>query len=387
MNTPLFAPRRRTALAAIGMLTILAVAGLWGMQHRAFAADAPAARATPPVAVTVAAVQQHAMPIYRTGIGTVTATQSVTVKSRLDGQLDKIGFAEGQDVQAGQMLARLDPRPLQAQLAQAQATKAKDQASLANARVDLARYVQLMRDDAATQQQLDTQKALVAQLAATVQTDEAQIGYARVQLDYTTISAPISGRLGARLVDVGNIVHAADAGGLVVINQIDPITVVFTLPEDAFPDVNRAINAAAASRQPLAVQALPRDGSEVLGTGQLTLLNNQIDSASGTVQLKAMFPNPTHSLWPGQFVNARLELGQRADALTIPAAAVQRSQTGTYVYVVGDDGKTVQTQAITVTDTQGSVAIIGKGLQAGRKVVVDGQYKLKPGASITVAGQ
>jgi len=254
-----------------------------------------------------------------------------------------------------------------------------------NARVDLARYTQLIRDDAATQQQLDTQKALVAQLSATVQTDEAQIGYAKVQLDYTTISAPISGRLGARLVDVGNILHASDANGLVVINQIDPITVVFTLPEEAFADVNRAINAAAQTHQPLTVQALPRDGSEVLATGRLTLLNNQIDTASGTVQLKALFPNPTHVLWPGQYVNARLLLGQREDALTIPATAVQRSQSGTYVYVVEADGKTVQTQAVTVADTQGNVAVIGQGLKAGQQVVVGGQYKLKPVPNMAAA--
>lgn len=386
MKTSSLSPRRHTALAVAATLAVLAFAGFWATQHRAHAADAPAPRAAQAVAVTVATVEQHPMPIYRTGIGTVTAMQSVTVKARLDGQLDKIGFVEGQDVKAGQVLARIDPRPLQAQLAQAQATKAKDQASLANARADLVRYTQLIKDDAATQQQLDTQKTLVAQLAATVQTDEAQIGYAKVQLDYTTIAAPISGRLGARLVDVGNIVHASDANGLVVINQIDPITVVFTLPEDAFQDVNRAINAATESHQPLSVQALPRDGSDVLGTGQLTLLNNQIDTTSGTVQLKALFPNPTHTLWPGQYVNARLLLGQRADALTIPAPAVQRSQNGTYVYVVQQDGKTVQTQPVTVTDTQSNIAIVGKGLQAGQKVVVDGQYKLKPGASITVAG-
>lgn len=377
-----FPLRQRSALLATGTAAVLGIAGWYGLGHRALAADPPATHAAAPVVVTVATVQQRPMPLYRTGIGTVAATQSVTVKTRVDGQLDKIGFTEGQDVKAGQVLAHIDARALQAQLAQAQATKAKDQASLVNARTDLARITQLIRDDAATQQQLDTQKALVAQLQASVQTDDAQIAYAQVQLSYATITAPISGRTGARLVDVGNIVHATDATGLVVINQVDPITVVFTLPEEAFQDVNRAIRT---SHQPLVVQALPRTGAEVLGTGQLTLLNNQIDTSNGTVQLKARFPNPTHTLWPGQYVNARLQLGIRPDALTIPAAAVQRGQGGTYVYRVEADGKTVQIQAVTVADIQDGVAVVAQGLAAGQQVVVDGQYKLKPGATIAVA--
>jgi len=371
---------RRSIWVVAAFLIALAGASLWVMQRNARAADTkPKAAASAPVQATTAAVKQQDVPIYRAGIGTVTATQSVTVKARIDGQLDQVGFTEGQDVKAGQMLARLDPRTLQAQLAQVQAQKAKDQAQLANARVDLQRYTTLIADDAATKQQLDTQKALVAQLEAAVQTDDAQINFAQVQLGFTSIAAPISGRVGARLVDVGNIVHAADAGGLVVINQIDPITVVFTLPEDAFQDINRALNA---SRQPLAAQAYPRDGRELLGQGRLVLLNNQIDSASGTVQLKASFPNPTHALWPGQYVNVRLVLGERSGALTIPAAAVQRSQDGTYAYTVGTDGKTVQTQAIQVAQIQDGIAVIDKGLAAGQRVVVDGQYKLKPGATI-----
>jgi len=372
--------KRRSTWVVAAFLIALAGASLWVMQRNARAADTkPKAAASAPVQATTAAVKQQDVPIYRAGIGTVTATQSVTVKARIDGQLDQVGFTEGQDVKAGQMLARLDPRTLQAQLAQVQAQKAKDQAQLANARVDLQRYTALIADDAATKQQLDTQKALVAQLEAAVQTDDAQINFAQVQLGFTSITAPISGRVGARLVDVGNIVHAADAGGLVVINQIDPITVVFTLPEDAFQDINRALNA---SRQPLAAQAFPRDGRELLGQGRLVLLNNQIDSASGTVQLKASFPNPTHALWPGQYVNVRLVLGERSGALTIPAAAVQRSQDGTYAYTVGTDGKTVQTQAIQVAQIQDGIAVIDKGLAAGQRVVVDGQYKLKPGATI-----
>jgi multidrug efflux system membrane fusion protein len=232
---------------------------------------------------------------------------------------------------------------------------------------------------------VDTQEALVAQLEAALQTDDAQIKYAQVQLGFTTINAPIGGRVGARLVDPGNIVHATDANGLVVINQVDPISVVFTLPEEAFQDINLALNASSVSRESLAVLAYPRSGSELLGSGKLMLLNNQIDTASGTIQLKASFANPTHTLWPGQYVNVRLVLGQRRQALTMPAAAVQRSQGGTYAYVVGADGQTVQPQPIEVANIQDGMAVIDKGLSAGQRVVVDGQYKLKPGARISEA--
>ncbi|NMM82348.1 efflux transporter periplasmic adaptor subunit [Acidovorax sp. SRB_14] len=370
--------RRRYVL--LGLVCLVAVlASAWY-----FSRPAPAARSTaaPPVRVITAPVLSQAVPIYQTGLGTVTAAQSVTVKTRIDGQLDQVGFTEGQDVKAGQMLARIDPRTLLAQLAQAQAQRARDQAQLMNARSDLQRFVRLIGEDAATQQQLDTQKALVAQLQASVQTDDAQVQYAQVQLSFTTILAPISGRVGARLVDPGNIVHATDANGLVVINQIDPIAVVFTLPEDAFQDINRALQA---SHEPLAVQAYPRESQELLGSGTLVLLNNQIDPATGTVQLKARFPNPQHRLWPGQFVNVRLLLGMRDQALTVPAAAVQRSQDGTYAYVVRADGRTVQNQAITVAQIQDGLAVITQGLSAGQRVVVAGQYKLKPGSAIAEA--
>jgi multidrug efflux system membrane fusion protein len=385
MNTSPFFRQRSTW---VGMLVLVAAgaACVWALNRPAQAADQKAEPgAAPPVQATTAPVKQQDVPIYRAGIGTVTAAQTVTVKARIDGQLDQVGFVEGQDVKAGQMLARIDPRTLQAQLAQVQAQKAKDQATLANARVDLTRYTSLLAEQAATQQQVDTQKALVAQLEAAVQTDDAQIKFAQVQLGFTTIAAPISGRVGARLVDPGNIVHAADTNGLVVINQVDPISVVFTLPEEAFQDINRALmnttSASSANREPLAVQAYPRNGTDLLGTGKLVLLNNQIDTASGTVQLKGSFANPTHTLWPGQYVNVRLVLGARRQALTVPAAAVQRSQGGTYVYVVGDD-KTVQVQPIEVASIQDGIAVIDKGLSAGQRVVVDGQYKLKPGARI-----
>jgi multidrug efflux system membrane fusion protein len=314
----------------------------------------------------------------------VTPTFSVTVKTRVDGQLDSVGFKEGDDVKKGQVIARIDPRTYQAQLLQAQATQAKDEATLANARIDLQRYETLIKQDAATQQQLDTQKALVNQLAATVKADAAAAKYAQVQLDYTTITAPISGRVGTRLVDPGNIVHAADTTGLVVINQIDPISVLFTLPEDAVQDTNRAI---AKTHQPLFVKALSRDGSELLGAGKLTVVNNQIDTTSGTVQMKASFLNPQHNLWPGQYVNVRLILGTYKDAFTIPAVAVQRSQSGVFVYVLGPDGQTVRSQTIAPVQIEDGVAIVAAnmGLASTDKVVTDGTYQLQPGSRVVLA--
>ena len=383
MTTNFSRHRTTWALAAIAV-AVLGV-GLWSVERPAQAADDKDKKKAvePPVVIKTAPVKAQDMPIFRVGIGTVTPTFSVTVKARVDGELDSVGFTEGQDVKKGQVLAKLDPRTLQAQLLQAQAARAKDQATLVNARVDLQRYTTLITQDAATQQQLDTQKALVAQLDATVKNDDAQINYAQVQLSFTTIAAPISGRVGARLVDPGNIVHAADTTGLVVINQIDPISVLFTLPEDAVQDTNRALST---TKKPLIVRAFPRTGTELLGTGTLTLVNNQIDTPTGTVQMKASFPNPLHNLWPGQFVNMRLILGTYPKALTIPEAAVQRSQTGVYTYVVSADGQTVQSQPISLVQIEDGVAIVSSGLSAGQKVVVDGQYKLKPGSHVVEAG-
>ncbi len=374
---PLF--QRRSTWLATATLVLVLGGGTWALTHHsAHAAKPEAAQAAPPVQVTTARVKQQDVQVYRSGIGTVASMATVTVKARIDGQLDKVGFVEGQDVKAGQMLAQLDPRTLQAQLAQAQATRAKDQATLANARADLKRYTTLIAQDAATQQQLDTQKALVNQLEATVQNDAAQVKYAEVQLSFTRISSPMDGRVGARLVDPGNIVHAADTNGLVVINQIDPIAVQFTLPEDAVQDINRLQQK---SSQPLTVVAYDRSGAQMLGTGKLILLNNQIDTTSGTVQLKGSFANPQHSLWPGQYVNVRLQLDRRPDSLTVPAAAVQRGQDSTYVWVVDDQNK-VGNVPVHVVQIADGTAVIDKGLSANQRVVVDGQYKLKPGATV-----
>jgi multidrug efflux system membrane fusion protein len=385
MNSISFTRRSRWAIALAA--AALAGAVTWGALHDASAAEKkPAARRGDdgPVAVTTAPVMRRDVPVVRTGIGTVTAAQSVTVRSRVDGQLDQVLFTEGQEVKAGQVLARIDARTFEAQLAQAQAQGAKDEAQLANARVDLQRYTTLIAQDATTQQQLDTQKALVKQLEAAVKTDAAIVKLAQVQLGFTTITAPIGGRTGARLVDAGNIVHAADAGGLVVINQIDPITAVFTLPEDAVQQINDEMGR---SRQSMVVEAYARDSDRELASGRLVLLNNQIDSTSGTVQLKASFANPQHRLWPGQYVNVRLVLGMRKQALTVPAAAVQRGQDGLYAYVVDAGGQTVQSHPITVGQIQDGIAVVDAGVTDGQHVVVDGHYKLKPGSHIVEAAR
>lgn len=378
--TTSFIQKPSTLLISAAVLVLLG-GGAWALMPRTDAVAAPAAQAQqgPSISVSTVQVQERDIPLYLSGVGTVTANASVTVKARIDGQLDKVGFTEGQDVKAGQLLAQIDPRALQAQLAQVQAQQAKDQAQLNNAKIDLQRYTTLRQQDAATQQQLDTQKALVAQLEAAVKTDEAQINYAKVQLSYTTITAPISGRVGARLVDPGNIVHAADVNGLVVINQIDPITVQFTLPEEAVPAINRA---QLSNHKSLKVTAYARTNtSEPLASGNLILLNNQIDTTSGTVQLKARFTNQQHTLWPGQYVNVNLQMDDHGTALTLPAPAIQRNQEGTYVYIVKTD-ETVAIQPVVVARIQDAVAVITKGVAAGQRVVLDGQYKLKPGSHI-----
>jgi RND family efflux transporter MFP subunit len=359
---------------------LIVAGGVWYYQHNARAAAPKPAAATIQVVTTTAAQQD--VPVFLSGVGTVTAYASVTIKTRIDGQLDKLHFVEGQDVKAGQLLAEIDSRALRAQLAQMQATRARDAALLANARADLKRYTNLHADDATTQQTLDTQTALVAQNAATVQSDDAQIQYAQVQLDYTRITAPLSGRIGTRLVDAGNIVHASDTTGLLIINQIDPIAVTFTLPEE---DVQR-IGAATSGKQALSVTALSRDGKTKLAQGELVLMNNQVDTANGTVQLKGKFSNTNHVLWPGQYVNVQLQLGTVAQAVTVPEAAIQRGQAGAYVYLI-DANNAAAMQPVRLGQIQNGIAIIEQGLQAGQRVVVDGQYKLKPGAHVAEAAK
>ncbi|MBV8503186.1 MAG: efflux RND transporter periplasmic adaptor subunit [Paucibacter sp.] len=329
------------------------------------------------VPVRTALVTRESLPVALAGIGTVQPAQSVTVRSRVDGQLDSVHFKEGEDVREGQLLVQLDDRMLAAAVQQAEAQRARDEAQLGNAETDMQRYTALLKDQASTQQQVDLQRALVRQLQATVRSDAATLNAARVQLSFTRITAPISGRVGARLVDAGNIVHVTDPAGLVVINQIDPIAVQFALPEGNFQSINKALREA--GKHKLAVQALDRDSHAVLADGELTLLNNQIDTSTGTVQLKGMFKNRDHKLWPGQQVDVRLVLGVQADALSVPAAAVQRSQDGLFVYVVGEENK-VRVQSVSMREVDANRVQVTEGLKAGDRVVTDGQYRLTPGA-------
>jgi multidrug efflux system membrane fusion protein len=378
-----FAQRQKYLLAAVVVAVVVGIVLVRTMLHQADAADKVPPLA-PGIPVVTATAAKEDIPIFLTGIGTVQAAQSVTVKARVDGQLQKVAFTEGQNVKEGALLAQIDPAPYQALVDGAVAQKAKDEATLANARKDLERYKTLFSQDSIQQQTLDTQVSTVDQLKATVLSDQAQIDNARVQLAYTTIRSPVNGRAGLRLVDVGNIVHATDTTGLVVINQIDPIAVIFTLPEEHVPRINQAIQAAGAA--PLAVQALARENGAALGAGHLLLVNNQIDTTTGTVQLKALFPNPSLTLWPGQYVNARLVLGTRRSATTVPESAVQRGQEGLYAYVVKADN-VATVQPVRVEQTQDGKAIIAEGITPGMRVVVAGQYKLKPGAKIVEAEQ
>jgi multidrug efflux system membrane fusion protein len=374
-------PNRRIAI--LSGLILLALLALIGYSHAKSSAsgDAPSTK-TAPVLVSTAEVSTRPMPHYLSGVGTVTANASVTVKIRVDGQLKSLNFAEGQDVKAGQVLAQIDPDPLKAQLEQSQAQQAKDEALLGNSRLDLQRYTQLAETNSISRQALDTQRALVAQQQAAVKNDKALVRYNQVQLNYTTIRAPISGRTGGHLVDAGNMVHASDTTGLVVINQVDPILVQFTLPEQSFQDINNAMRN---SKQALAVEAYDHNSGQNLAKGQLIMLNNQIDTSNGTIQLKSRFTNQDHHLWPGQYIDVHLILGTDQQALTLPAPAIQRGANGTYVYLVGNDHH-VSMQPVRVSRIQDNIAIIDSGLKAGARVVVDGQYKLKPGSQIIESG-
>lgn len=376
------APARRMSLKVwgLGVVTVaIALVLAWphwrGQPNSAATAASTAAAAKVPV--RTALVTKKDMPVVVTGIGSVVPAASVIIRTRVDGQLDQVAFKEGQDVKAGQVLARLDARTYQAQLQQVQAQKAKDEALLANAQADLQRYNELIRDEATTRQTLETQKSLVRQLQATVQNDAAQVNYAQVQLGFTTITSPIAGRVGARLVDAGNIVHAADTGGLLVVNQIDPIALQFTLPQEQFQAVNRAIN----TGRVLAVQAQDQSSHELLATGALTLVNNQIDTTTGTITLKAYFANPEHKLWPGQTAMARLILGTVPQAVVVPNAALQRGNNGLFAYVV-DAGNKAQMQPVVAGGSEAGLTVISQGLQPGQRVVTDGQYRLTPGAQV-----
>jgi len=332
----------------------------------------------PPVPVTAIEARQQDVPIYLTGLGTVVAFNRVTVHVRVDGELQAVNFTEGQDVKHGEQLAQIDPRPFQAQLDQAQAAKARDEAQLANARLDLDRYMRLIANDYATRQSVDTQKALIAQFEATIRGDQAAIENAAVQLGYTSIVSPFDGRTGMRLIDRGNIVHASDPGGLVVITQVHPIAVVFSLPQDHLQHITSALK-----QRTLPVFAYGRDEKTAVAVGHLALIDNQIDVATGTIQLKAIFPNDDDALWPGEFIHAHLQTEIRRNAVTVPAEVVQRGADTLFAYVIKPDS-TVERRRVTLGPVRDGVAVIDSGLSAGERVVVDGQFKLKPGAKVAV---
>ena len=316
--------------------------------------------------------------VSATGLGTIQAFNTVTVTARVDGEIQKIGFTEGQTVNKGDLLAQIDPRPFQAVLGQAVAAKAKDEATLLSAKADLERYVLLAPENLASQQTLDAQKALVSGLEAQIKGDQANIDNARTQLLYTSIVSPIQGRTGIRRVDAGNNVHATDTSGIVVVTQLQPISLIFTLPEDSLDTIASALKAG-----PVTVAAVSRDGSKELDQGTLTLVDNEIDQTTGTIRLKAVFPNNENKLWPGEYIDARVLVRTDRDALTIPAAAVQRGPNGIFTYVVKPDS-TVEVRPLKVGEESGAVMVVQDGISAGERVVTSNQYRLQPGAHVKI---
>jgi multidrug efflux system membrane fusion protein len=335
-----------------------------------------------PIPITAGQVEVRDVPLYVVGVGTVQAYNTVNIQARVDGQLDSVDFREGQDVKTGDRLAEIDPRPFQAALDGALANQAKDEATLVNARQDLKRYQDTASKGYSSRQQMDTQSATVNSLVAAIQADQAAVENARVQLGYTTIVSPIDGRTGIRHVDKGNIVHAADTGGLVVITQLQPISVIFTLPQDVLPRVA----AAEATGVPLNVSAFARDGTTELGQGVLELVDNQIDPTTGTIRLKARFANPTRSLWPGEFVNARLQVGTAHDGLVVDSRVVQRGPKGIFAYVIKPDNS-VEMRVIEPGQDYGGQTLVTKGLSANERVVVDGQMRLQTGSKVDTQSQ
>ena len=352
-----------------------------GVGLRFLKAQAPAAgiSAPPSVPIEAAAAARTDVPIYLEGLGTVQALNTVSVTTRVDGQLQRVNFTEGQDIKAGDVLAKIDPRPYQATLDHAAATKAKDAVLLANARRDLQRYIMLAPQNYTSRQTLDTQRALVAQLEAQVSIDQASIDSAMTNLDYTTIRSPIDGRTGIRLVDAGNNLTAAANTTIVVVTQIRPISVVFTLPEEHISAVSRSL-----AGGKLTAIAFSRDNKTELDRGETAVLDNEINQANGTIRLKATFPNANEALWPGDFVNIKLLVRTETNVITVPAAAVQRGPEGPYTYLVKPDN-TVEIRPISLKQFENGTAVVANGLEAGDTVVTGGQYRLQAGAHVQSA--
>jgi multidrug efflux system membrane fusion protein len=365
---------RRSRAWLLGALAVVAtLCWIWLPDRRSDAAPPHGAQV---VAVDTADVKRADVPVYLEGLGTIQAFNTVTVTARVDGELQKIAFEEGKTVNKGDLLAQIDPRPYQAALAQALAAKAKDEAQLQSAKADLERYLTLAPENLASKQTLDAQRATVAGLEAQIKGDQASIDNAQTQLQYTSITSPIQGRTGIRRVDVGNNVHATDTSGIVVVTQLQPISLIFTLPEDALGSIGSALSAG-----PVTVAAMSRDGSTELDRGTVTLVDNQIDQTTGTIRIKAVFPNPQNKLWPGQYVDARVLVRTDRSALTIPAAAVQRGPNGMFAYVVKPDA-TVEARPLKVGEESGSVYVIQDGIRDGERVVTSNQYRLQPGARV-----
>ncbi len=374
---------RRIVLTIVAVVAVIVIG--WIVRARTSGDGAEAAKpggdhAQRAVPVTVAKVEKKDVPVWLEGLGTVAAWQQVTVRAQVDGRLDKVFFTEGQLVHKGDVLAQIDPRPFSAQLHQAEGALARDRAQLHDAQINLERYRSLREGKLVAQQQVDDQAALAGQAEGAVHADEAQIETAKLNLDYARVRSPLDGVVGIRQVDPGNLVHANDANGLVVITELDPAALFVTLPEDYLPSVTAAM-----ARGDVPVEAWSRDGTQLLGKGTLFVIDNQINQATATLRLKCKLPNPDRKLWPNQFVKARLLVETRKDATVIASAAVQRGPQGSFVYLAGSDGKAVQ-RPIDVALTVGDLAIVGKGLEPGESVVIEGQNQLRPGSPLQTRG-
>ena len=373
----------RPRVVLLGAAVALALGFVWyGHSSGARAADKDNKKGDGSRAIVVetAMAGRNDVPIYLEGLGTVQAFYTVTVTARVDGELQKVGFVEGQTLKKGDLIGQIDPRPFQAALDQAIATHDKDVAQLASAKADMDRYELLAPQNLASKQTLDSQHALVAQLQAQIKGDQANIDNARTQLSYTTIVSPIQGKTGIRRVDPGNNVHATDTGGIVVVTQVQPISCIFTLPEEALPTLNRALEGGKVT-----VMALSRDGKTELDSGTIALVDNEIDQSTGTIRVKATFPNPHDALWPGEFVNARVLVRTEKNALTVPSNAIQRGPNGMFTYVVKSDS-TVEVRLLKVGDESDALTVVTDGLKEGEQVVLSNQYRLQPGAHVRSVG-